>query len=99
MYYAKLTEGRLPSIGETARLLPGEQEITKEQYDAYFRDILEMDRWARAVRDGKAALGEVPGAYTAAVSARVEAWRAEKEAEQNAPVSDRELGRMMQEVL
>lgn len=60
------------------RFFDGENEITKEAYDALRAVIVEKQRWVNAVFSGEASLDDVPEEWREEISARVEQRREEE---------------------
>lgn len=60
------------------RFFDGENEITKEAYDALRAVIFEKKRWVNAVFSGEASPDDVPEEWREEISARVEQRREEE---------------------
>lgn len=60
------------------RYYDGENEITKEEYDALRAVIFEKKRWVNAVFSGEATLADVPKEWREEIAERVERRREEE---------------------
>lgn len=59
------------------RYFDGEEEITKEEYDALRTLIMEKKRWVGRVYSGAASIEEVPTEWREEIASRVEQRREE----------------------